>query len=240
MTATETILASRPLLLLRDGGSLREGIARRHGRRWNWARTTPRTTPTNTAHKHPQAWCEKVGRSIKGSDTPQRVRLRRPACRSERIPTQRRARAPARRRHTHRRRGRRTARTTITRRLIEEFAASRAPAPGLDQLTPRELEVFKLLATGKTNGEIAAELIVGETTVKTHVTRILMKLGVRDRYKQSSSHTRPDSSARVTGQQIGADVGHTAVGADSTCQGTDQRAVPSPWRCDTQRPLRRL
>ncbi len=70
MTATETILASRPLLLLRDGGSLREGVARRHGRRWNWARTTPRTTPTNTAHKHPQAWCEKVGRSIKGSDTP--------------------------------------------------------------------------------------------------------------------------------------------------------------------------
>ena len=68
--ATETILASRPLLLLRDGGSLREGVARRHGRRWNWARTTPRTTPTNTAHKHPQAWCEKVGRSIKGSDTP--------------------------------------------------------------------------------------------------------------------------------------------------------------------------
>ena len=45
----------------------------------------------------------------------------------------------------------------------------------------RELEVFRLLATGKTNGEIAAELIVGETTVKIHVTRILMKLGVRDR-----------------------------------------------------------
>jgi DNA-binding NarL/FixJ family response regulator len=73
---------------------------------------------------------------------------------------------------------------SITRRLIEEFAASRAPvdpAPGLDELTPRELEVFRLLATGKTNGEIAAELIVGETTIKTHVTRILMKLGVRDR-----------------------------------------------------------
>ena len=73
---------------------------------------------------------------------------------------------------------------SITRRLIEEFAASRAPAgpsPELDELTPRELEVFRLLATGKTNGEIAAELIIGETTVKTHVTRILMKLGVRDR-----------------------------------------------------------
>jgi len=73
---------------------------------------------------------------------------------------------------------------SITRRLIEEFAAPRTPveAPaGLAELTPRELEVFKLLATGRTNGEIAAELIVGETTVKTHVTRILMKLGVRDR-----------------------------------------------------------
>ncbi len=73
---------------------------------------------------------------------------------------------------------------SITRRLIEEFAVSRTPidpAPGLDELTPRELEVFRLLATGKTNGEIAAELIIGETTIKTHVTRILMKLGVRDR-----------------------------------------------------------
>ncbi len=71
---------------------------------------------------------------------------------------------------------------SITRRLIEEFSASRAPtAPELDELSPRELEVFRLVATGKTNAEIAAELIIGETTVKTHVTRILMKLGVRDR-----------------------------------------------------------
>ena len=73
---------------------------------------------------------------------------------------------------------------TITRRLIEEFAAS-APAdtsvPGLDELTPRELEVFKLVAKGMTNAEIAAELVIGETTVKTHVTRLLMKLGLRDR-----------------------------------------------------------
>jgi DNA-binding NarL/FixJ family response regulator len=73
---------------------------------------------------------------------------------------------------------------SITRRLIEEFAVSRTPVEtpaGVDELTPRELEVFKLLATGRTNAEIASELIVGETTVKTHVTRILMKLGVRDR-----------------------------------------------------------
>ena len=73
---------------------------------------------------------------------------------------------------------------SITRRLIEEFTAPRtptAPPPGLSELTPRELEVFGLLATGMANAEIAAHLIVGETTVKTHVTRILMKLGVRDR-----------------------------------------------------------
>ena len=73
---------------------------------------------------------------------------------------------------------------SITRRLIEEFAAPRTPAdstPGLDELTPRELEVFQLLASGMTNNEIAAKLVVGDTTVKTHVARILMKLGVRDR-----------------------------------------------------------
>ena len=72
----------------------------------------------------------------------------------------------------------------ITRRLIEEFAATppAAPAPpGLDELTPRELEVFRLVAQGKSNAEIAAELVIAETTVKTHVTRTMMKLGVRDR-----------------------------------------------------------
>jgi DNA-binding NarL/FixJ family response regulator len=73
---------------------------------------------------------------------------------------------------------------SITRRLIEEFAASppaAAAPPGLDELTPRELEVFRLVAQGKSNADIAAELIIGETTVKTHVTRMMMKLGVHDR-----------------------------------------------------------
>jgi DNA-binding NarL/FixJ family response regulator len=74
---------------------------------------------------------------------------------------------------------------SITRRLIEEFAEvapaiPEAPA-GLDELTARELEVFKLVARGLSNAEIAAELIVSETTVKTHVARMLMKLGLRDR-----------------------------------------------------------
>jgi DNA-binding NarL/FixJ family response regulator len=74
---------------------------------------------------------------------------------------------------------------TITRRLIEEFAQNapidRAPPKELGELTPRELEVFKLVARGMSNAEIAAELIVSETTVKTHVARILMKLHLRDR-----------------------------------------------------------
>jgi DNA-binding NarL/FixJ family response regulator len=74
---------------------------------------------------------------------------------------------------------------SITRRLIEEFTAgaglASAPPRGMDELTPRELEVFRLVARGMSNAEIAAELIVGETTVKTHGTRLLMKLGLRDR-----------------------------------------------------------
>jgi DNA-binding NarL/FixJ family response regulator len=73
---------------------------------------------------------------------------------------------------------------TITRRLIEEFTAPKAPVhppQGLDELTPRELEVFQLLARGMSNGEIAQTLFIGETTVKTHVARIMMKLNVRDR-----------------------------------------------------------
>ena len=74
--------------------------------------------------------------------------------------------------------------STITRRLIEEFiAVPRAlpPPPGFDDLTSRELDVFRLVATGRSNAEIAAHLVIGETTVKTHVTRLLMKLGLRDR-----------------------------------------------------------
>ncbi len=74
---------------------------------------------------------------------------------------------------------------TVTRRLLEEFAAVRPAnmvAPdGLDELTPRELEVFHLIARGLSNAEIAAELVVSDTTVKTHVARVLMKLGLRDR-----------------------------------------------------------
>jgi len=73
---------------------------------------------------------------------------------------------------------------SITRRLIHEFARAApasAPPPGFAELTAREVEVFKLVARGLSNAEIAAELVVSETTVKTHVARLLMKLGIRDR-----------------------------------------------------------
>ncbi len=72
---------------------------------------------------------------------------------------------------------------SITKRLIEEFAlkAPAPPPPGLDELTAREVEVLGLLARGMSNAEIAAELVVSETTVKTHVAHVLMKLGLRDR-----------------------------------------------------------
>jgi DNA-binding NarL/FixJ family response regulator len=73
---------------------------------------------------------------------------------------------------------------SVTKRLIQEFSrggAHQKPPAELEELTPRELEVFKLIARGMSNAEIAAELVVSETTVKTHVARVLMKLGVRDR-----------------------------------------------------------
>jgi DNA-binding NarL/FixJ family response regulator len=73
---------------------------------------------------------------------------------------------------------------SITRRLIEEFSATRTPHPAppeLAELSPRELEVLGLIARGLSNREISDHLIVSETTVKTHVARVLSKLGVRDR-----------------------------------------------------------
>jgi DNA-binding NarL/FixJ family response regulator len=73
----------------------------------------------------------------------------------------------------------------VTRRLIAEFARMGAPRgpsrDSLDGLTERECEVLALVARGLSNAEIAGRLVVAEQTIKTHVSRILMKLGLRDR-----------------------------------------------------------
>jgi DNA-binding NarL/FixJ family response regulator len=74
----------------------------------------------------------------------------------------------------------------VTRAVIEEFTRRpqtpvRKPPAALEELTPREREVLDLLARGRSNHEICAELVVSEATTKTHVARILQKLGLRDR-----------------------------------------------------------
>jgi ATP/maltotriose-dependent transcriptional regulator MalT len=74
---------------------------------------------------------------------------------------------------------------TITRRLVEEFVRGPRPGdavpPALAELTDRAREVLELIGAGRSNGEIAAHLVVSGATVKTHVNRIFQKLGLRDR-----------------------------------------------------------
>jgi DNA-binding NarL/FixJ family response regulator len=71
---------------------------------------------------------------------------------------------------------------SVTRRLVERFARTRGQgAPWLEELSPRERDVLRLLAAGRSNAEIAAELVVSLATVKSHVASLLTKLNVRDR-----------------------------------------------------------
>ena len=89
---------------------------------------------------------------------------------------------------------------SVTRRVIERMAGQPVADPStrerLDELTPREREVLELIARGLSNGEIAAAFVIEESTVKTHVKRILMKLHLRDRvqaaiFAYESGLTRP-------------------------------------------------
>jgi DNA-binding NarL/FixJ family response regulator len=72
---------------------------------------------------------------------------------------------------------------TVTKRVIKQFTRIPRPTPpqGFDELTTREQEVFRLIANGLSNAEIAQELYITDTTVKTHITHILQKLNLRDR-----------------------------------------------------------
>ena len=93
----------------------------------------------------------------------------------------------------------------VTRSVIEEFVRREAPAPAppptaVAELTPREREVLDLLAAGLSNPEICARLVVSEATAKTHVARILQKLGLRDRvqaviYAYETGLVRPGGGA---------------------------------------------
>jgi DNA-binding NarL/FixJ family response regulator len=90
----------------------------------------------------------------------------------------------------------------LTRRLLERFAAGPGltDCPALDQLTPREGEVVRLVASGLSNAEIGATLFLSEATVKTYVSRLLTKLGVRDRVQLTvlayeSGHVVPGGGA---------------------------------------------
>ena len=92
---------------------------------------------------------------------------------------------------------------TVTQRLLDHFCAE-GPATddgAVESLTDRELEVLRLLAGGLSNSEIAEQLVVGETTVKTHVSNVLRKLGVRDRVQAviaayDAGVVRPTTAAR--------------------------------------------
>jgi DNA-binding NarL/FixJ family response regulator len=97
---------------------------------------------------------------------------------------------------------------SVTRRVVERMAGQPAPAPDaaasarLQELTPREREVLELVARGLSNSEIATAFVIEESTVKTHVKRILMKLRLRDRvqaviFAYDSGVTRPGSGGAV-------------------------------------------
>jgi DNA-binding NarL/FixJ family response regulator len=93
---------------------------------------------------------------------------------------------------------------SVTRRVVDSVASRVAPgepAAGLEELTPREREVLELMAAGLSNREIAEELVVEESTVKTHVKRILMKLELRDRV-HAVIYAYENGVVRAGGQRV--------------------------------------
>jgi DNA-binding NarL/FixJ family response regulator len=105
----------------------------------------------------------------------------------------------------------------VTKRVIRQFARRPRPAPprAVDELTARELDIFRLIADGLSNAEISERLFISETTVKTHVTHILQKLDLRDRVQavvlahqtglfETGSETRPPDAGPE--QQAGSEL----------------------------------
>lgn len=97
----------------------------------------------------------------------------------------------------------------VTRRVIQQFTRAHQPAPAaISTLTARELDVYRLITRGYSNAEIGRELFIGDTTVKTHVTRLLQKLDLRDRAQAivlayetglfPAADDRPDEGSRRT------------------------------------------
>ena len=113
-----------------------------------------------------------------------RVRLRRPEGGRQRLSAEERVARAARPRRPRRRGRRGLLAPSVTRRIIEQFATRPVrPELGaqLESLTQRELEVLTLMSRGNSNAELAAQLFVSEGTIKTHVSSLLGKLGLRDR-----------------------------------------------------------
>jgi len=90
----------------------------------------------------------------------------------------------------------------VTKRVIRQFTRIPRPVPPreLGELTERELEILRLIAAGLSNAEIGRELFIGETTVKTHVTHILQKLGLRDRVQAVVLAYRAGLSGQAHGE----------------------------------------
>ena len=101
---------------------------------------------------------------------------------------------------------------TVTKRVIAQFARIPSPTPPkeFDELTAREQEVFRLIANGLSNTEIARELYISDTTVKTHITHILQKLNLRDRVQAVVLAHQTGLFARDSQRPAGGDEGATA------------------------------